>query len=303
MPRTARKKDKNRPHHIMSRSIPELNLFTCNEDKEYYLSLMKTAAQVYRITIIAYCLMDNHTHLMVHPYGGNISKFMKNINNIYAKYYNRTYDRRGHLYEGRFKNIIIKDEVQLLRTSTYIHNNPKSLLYQGYKSIEDYPYSSIKDFLKPSQGRGLANPALVFEYMSGEGAKVRNHYRVLLELQSQGHEAFEKELEEAFKKGGYKSDKEPVVREVAPEKVLSVLAKLIDQDEVELTTCKYSHKAKEYKSLAAICLRIFSDMTTTELGAIFKGYTSSSISYLSRVGYDLMEEKQLYIKMVQALSL
>ncbi len=45
MPRTARKKDKNRPHHIMSRIILELDLFTCNEDKEYYLSLMKTTAR------------------------------------------------------------------------------------------------------------------------------------------------------------------------------------------------------------------------------------------------------------------
>ena len=113
MPRTARKRDKNRPHHIMSRSIPELNLFRCEDDKDYYLSLMKTASQIYRITIIAYCLMDNHVHLLVHPYGGDISKFMKNINNTYAKYYNRNYERRGHLYDDRFKNIIIKDEVHL----------------------------------------------------------------------------------------------------------------------------------------------------------------------------------------------
>jgi len=79
----------------MSRSIPELNLFNQDEDMEYYLSLMATASQVYRVTIIAYCLMDNHVHLLVHPNGCDIGKFMKNINNPYAKYYSRTYDRVG----------------------------------------------------------------------------------------------------------------------------------------------------------------------------------------------------------------
>lgn len=301
MPRTARKKDKNRPHHIMSRSIPELDLFRCDEDKEYYLSLMKTASQVYRITIIAYCLMDNHVHILVHPYGGDISRFMKNINNTYAKYYNRTYKRRGHLYGDRFKNIIIKDEIQLLRASTYINDNPKDLLYKGYKSVEDYPYSSIKDYLNPKQGRGLADPSLVFEYMSDSGAKARNHYRSLVEMQGQGRERFEREMEDAFRKGEYKTDREPVAREVSPQKVLSALAKLISQSETENPLYKYQRKTGEYKSLAAICLRIFCDLKTTDLTEIFKGYTSSGICQLSRKGIRLMEEKGLYRKMAEAL--
>ena len=129
MPRKARRKEKNLPHHIMSRSIPELNLFQCDDDKEHYLSLLKTSAKVHRVDVLAYCLMDNHVHILVHPQGGDISKFMKNVNNPYARYYNRLYERRGHLYGERFKNIVIEDEVQLLRTSTYIHNNPKNLLW------------------------------------------------------------------------------------------------------------------------------------------------------------------------------
>ena len=302
MSRTARKKDKNRPHHIMSRSIPELNLFNHDEDKEHYLSLMKSASQVYRVTIIAYCLMDNHVHLLVHLNGANIGKFMKNINNPYAKYYNRTYDRRGHLYGDRYKNIIIKDEVQLLRTSTYIHNNVKDLLWKGYRSIEDYPYSSIKDFITPNQGRGIADPSLIFNYMSGEDAKVRNHYRVLLEIQSQGHEAFEKEVEEAFRKGTYISDKQPVVRGVDPKKVLSALAKLLKTNTIELSLVKYRRAEKAYKSLAAISLRIFCDMTLKDLTEIFKCYTTSGIGHLSVEGYKQMMKEGFYSRLVEALT-
>jgi len=302
MPRTARKRDKNRPHHLLSRSIPEQNLFRNDEDKEYYLSLMKTASQVHRITIIAYCLMDNHVHLLVHPNGGDISKFMKNINNTYARHYNRIYDRRGHLYEGRFKNIIIMDEVQLVRTSTYIHYNPKDLLWKGYKGVESYPYSSLKDYLEPENGRGIAEPRLVFKFMSGQGAKVRNHYRVLMTLQSQNQEAFESELEEAFNKGTYEDDRVPVVRESSPEKVLLVLRKLIDQKEINLPACKYRHDTRTYKCLAAICLRIFCDMSISEIQSIFKGYTGSAVSHLSKVGYNLMKERGLYPRMEEALQ-
>ncbi len=286
----------------MSRSIPELNLYNQDEDKEYYLSLMKTASRVYRVTIIAYCLMDSHVHLLVHPNGGNIGTFMKGINNPYARYYNRTYGRRGHLIGERFKNIVIEDEVQLLRTSTYIHNNAKDLLWKGHKSIEDYPYSSIRDFITPNQGRGIADPSLVFDYMNGEDAKVRNHYKVLLEIQSQGHEAFEKEVEEAFSKGRYVTDKKPVVRGADPKKVLGALAKLLDKSASELPLVKYRRSEKAYKALAAISLRIFCDMTLKDLTEIFKGYTSSGIGYLSTEGYKELMKDGLYCRLRDALT-
>lgn len=303
MPRTARIKDKNRPQHLISRSIPELNLFRVKEDKDDYLNLMKKASRVYRITIIAYCLMDNHVHILVHPNGGDISEFMKNINNTYAKKYNRRYGRSGHLYRDRFKNIIIKDEVQLLRTSTYIHNNPKDLLVRyGYKSVSDYPYSSLKDYLNPSKGSGVADPRLIFEFMSGEGVDVGNHYRVLMDTQCQTDDQFEKELEEAMTKGTYRSKKVPVSRNVSTKKVLSVLSKILEQEEINLTISKYQTNSMVYKSLAAICLRIFGDMTTRDLAKIFKGYSFSSISHLCSRGYYLLEQEKLYPRIAKALQ-
>ena len=263
---------------------------------------MKTAAQVHRVTIIAYCLMDNHVHLLVHLNGGDIGKFMKNINNPYAKTYNKINERFGHLFADRYKNIVIKDEVHLLRTSTYIHNNAKDLLWKGYRSIEDYPYSSIKDFIKPSQGRGIADPSYILNFMSDDGSKVRNHYKILLEIQSQDHESFAKEVEEAFRIGEYKSEKQPIVRGVEPKKVLSVLANLLQQSNTEPIMCKFRRQDKVYKSLAVICLRIFCDMTFCEITEIFRGYSTSCIGYLSKEGFEIMEEMALYPVMLEELS-
>lgn len=131
MPRKARKKDRNKPHHIMSRSIQEVPLFQTYEDKDVYMELMVNAVKIHQIQVIACCLMDTHVHLLVDPKGSDISKFMKQINNPYAKKYNKKYDRRGHLYADRFKNIIIDNDAQLLNTTVYIYNNAKDLLSKG----------------------------------------------------------------------------------------------------------------------------------------------------------------------------
>ena len=125
--------------------------------------------------------MDNHAHILIHPRGGDISKFMHAINNPYAKYYNRVNGRRGHVFSERFKNIVVKDLKQLLRNSTYIHNNAKDLLYKGYEGIKAYPYSSIKDYTKPGEGRGLAQATYTFEEMGGSSTQVINDYKILLE--------------------------------------------------------------------------------------------------------------------------
>lgn len=118
MPRQGRERAIKSPHHIMCRSIDEILMFNNDQDKEIYLALMKSSSKIYRIELLSYCLMDNHVHILVHPRGGDISKFMQAINNPYAKYYNRTNGRKGHMFAERFKNVVVKDLNQLLRNST-----------------------------------------------------------------------------------------------------------------------------------------------------------------------------------------
>lgn len=288
MSRKARRRDKKFPHHIMSRSIQELNLFNCNEDKEQYLKFISLASKVYQIEVLAYCLMDNHVHILVHPRGGNISKFMKAINNPYARYYNRINGRRGHLFGERFKNIVIKDESHLLRTSTYIHNNGKDLLYQGYGGIEDYPYSSIKDYINPKQGRGIARANHIYSVMGGGWHKATNDYMGLLEIQSQGKEAFEREMEKAFNRGSYEVDESESVRSVDAEKVITVLARLLNVDNTNVRHFKYKKEYRQFKGLLAICLRIFCDMSLSQMTEHFMNHTPATIGILAREGIEVL---------------
>jgi len=101
MPREAREKSPNSMFHIMSRSISEVDLFRDNDDKNKYLSFLKRYKETFAIKVYAYCLMDNHSHLVIDVNGADISKVFHGVNLRYAIYYNKnmggtdTYSRAG----------------------------------------------------------------------------------------------------------------------------------------------------------------------------------------------------------------
>lgn len=293
MPRQARNKEKKLPHHIISRSIEEVLLFNTDEDKEVYLKLIEYASKLHRIEILSYCLMDNHVHILIHPRGGDISKFMHTINNSYAKYYNRINKRRGHLFSERFKNVVVKGLMQLLRNSTYIHNNVKDLFHKGFTSIKDYPYSSTLDYVEPGQGRGIATPNWIFSQMGLPWLEARNNYLALLEVQSQGRENFEECLKKDFNHTGYKTDKKMILRGIGIDQVIKSVATLLNINNTNIRHIKYIRKYKKYKALLAIILKIYCDLSNSEMTKIFRNHTSTTIGKFCVEGMKLLDEDDM----------
>lgn len=124
MPRIARIKSGTAIYHIMARSISEVKLFRSSDDKKKYMKLIKEYQKLYNFKIYAYCLMDNHLHLIIDANGADISKIMHCINFKYARYFNTVHKRHGHLFQDRFKSKIVLDNEYLIKLSAYIHNNP-----------------------------------------------------------------------------------------------------------------------------------------------------------------------------------
>ncbi len=95
-------------------------------DYKYFLKLLRRFSEECNVTLVAYCLMENHVHLLVNDlHSNNISKFMQKIGVTYSGYYNRKYDRSGHLFQDRFRSETVEDERYLLTVFRYILNNPK----------------------------------------------------------------------------------------------------------------------------------------------------------------------------------
>lgn len=100
------------------------------------------------VDIVSYCLMPNHFHLLLKQnVNDGIAKFTANFQNSYAKYFNIKYERVGPLFQGRFRNVIVDSDEQLFHLSRYIHLNPSTSNTISIEKLEDYKWSSFKEYL------------------------------------------------------------------------------------------------------------------------------------------------------------
>ena len=117
MARKIRIKLINGKYHIMIRSISELLLFRDDDDKDLYMSSIRHYQKIHLFKVYAYCLMDNHAHLIIDSNGADISTIMHCINFRYVQKYNKKYHRHGHLLQDRCKSKLITNETYIDRKS------------------------------------------------------------------------------------------------------------------------------------------------------------------------------------------
>lgn len=145
MPRQPRLESESGYYHVMIRGINKSNIFESELDKEILLHFIREKTEEELCAVYAYCIMDNHLHLVLATLKETLSTVMKKINISYAMSYNTRYKRVGHVFQDRFRSENITDERYLFGVIRYIHNNPLKAKY--VKSIKDYKWSSISDYL------------------------------------------------------------------------------------------------------------------------------------------------------------
>ncbi|MFQ6673753.1 MAG: transposase, partial [Fidelibacterota bacterium] len=111
-------------YHVMNRGNAGENIFPGRDDKEKFLEYLAKAAEQYGIVVHTYCLMSNHYHLLMETPEANLSSAIQWLNVSYAVSYNRKHRRKGHLFGGRFKALLVDAEEYLTHLSRYIHLNP-----------------------------------------------------------------------------------------------------------------------------------------------------------------------------------
>lgn len=116
-----------------------------------------------RVKLINFSVMPNHFHLTLYEISeSGISSYMQRVQNAYTKYYNTKYKTNGHIFQGPFKYVHIKDNQQLLYLSTYIHKNPTELA--GWKDKElEYLWSSYQDYVKNNRWGKLLSHEIISE--------------------------------------------------------------------------------------------------------------------------------------------
>jgi len=135
---------KNACYHIYSRGNQKQKIFNENADFEFYLKQIKHYKRIYPFYLYGYCLMPTHIHLMGEPCNPEkLSKLMHCLQRSYTAYYNKKYNKVGHLWQGKFKSKIILKNQYAINSISYIETNP--VRAKLVKNPEDFVFSSYRE--------------------------------------------------------------------------------------------------------------------------------------------------------------
>ena len=124
MPRSARTVAVNYPHHITQRGNFRQNVFEDDIDKKNYLAWIEEYSRRYGLTLLSYCLMQNHVHFIAIPHKeDSLARTFNTAHMRYSQYYNKKINTAGHLWQGRFFSCVMDDK-HLLAATRYIERNP-----------------------------------------------------------------------------------------------------------------------------------------------------------------------------------
>ena len=181
----------NQYYHIYNRGVGKQDIFLDDEDRKFFLLRLKESlfpetqkTAVWKLpdgrllgsahtpyvrkmlpansfSLLCYCLMPNHFHFLIKQAGLTpISKLISKVCTSYSKYFNKKYTRAGHVFQDKFKSVLVVDDSQLLWLSAYVHNNPR--VAGLVKDLKDYQWSSYLDYVGARQGT-LCEKGFIFK--------------------------------------------------------------------------------------------------------------------------------------------
>jgi putative transposase len=171
-------------YHITCRGNDKKAIYKNHHDRESFLAILSDSKNIYGIHLFAYILMDNHFHLLLETPLGNLSQFMRRFNISYTSYFNRTHNRVGHLFQGRYKSILVEKENYLSELSRYIHLNPVRTKEMKDKPPEErwyylvnYRWSSLRGYLDKKNRESFLEYSLVLADFGGDTTPGRRAYQ------------------------------------------------------------------------------------------------------------------------------
>jgi putative transposase len=303
-------------YHVLSRGNERRDIFYDEQDRDIFLDLLGEIVRRFEIEIFAYVLMGNHYHFLLGIHQPNLSKAMQWLGVTYTRRFNLKHYRSGHLFQGRFKSMLIENDVYLMQLSCYIHRNP---LRAGLVNrLADYSWSSY-----PAYAYGKSSPlGLSMEMIHGQFAVRDKHrdYRVKV----QGYAAEESRLWEDFRHGlvlgardfvdelrikylpGKPHKEVPQQKRVAAEIDLQDLLKrvsvILKCDTMKFKQSKrLSSLEKEDRDLLFFLIWSTGRFTNQKIGDLFD-LTYSSVSHSIKLVKSRINEDQIFQKKIETIN-
>jgi REP element-mobilizing transposase RayT len=269
--------------------MSEILLFREDEDKDYYLMLLKRYTAKFKCSIYAYCLMDNHLHIHLDPRGFDISRLMHSVNTAFVRYYNLKYQRHGPLFQGRFQSRILDSDRYNLAVSAYIHNNPKDI--PGYEGREEnYPYSSYGIYLEKRRDKyHIIDKSFIAGLLYANNDSFVEKYLTLVNRQRNvdSIEDIKDKLVSQIE-NDYFSGRNIILRDLPSSRVISFISDRLNISALHSIAVKGSRKLIDYRAFCAYALRVLGGMSYKEICRDMHSITISCCSRLCDRGYELL---------------
>jgi len=151
MPRQARQLSESQIYHVMLRGNEKKSIFIDEEDKNRFRNTIFEKRAEEAFYLYAYCIMDNHVHIVIKEGKDVISRIIKRVATSYAYFFNRKYKRVGHVFQDRFKSENVEDERYLLSVIRYVHQNPEKA---KISKMSEYEWSSYRNYENANENAG-----------------------------------------------------------------------------------------------------------------------------------------------------
>lgn len=177
-------------YHVTARGNERNPIFRSDEDRRFFIKKLAFATETHHIRLYAYVLMTNHYHFLLETPRANLSAFMHQFNTTYTVYFNRRYERSGHLFGGRYKAKLVEGDPYLLKLTRYLHANPVKTKEMANKSpaeaisfLSDYPWSTFPAYIgKVPKDDFVDYAPLSLLIKCDKKQKLGNAYRKYIEL-------------------------------------------------------------------------------------------------------------------------
>ena len=162
-------------YHITNRGNDKKDIFKDDQDRETFLKILALVNKRYHWICHAYCLMTNHYHLLIETPDSNLSLGMRQLNGVYTQLFNKRHKRNGHLFQGRFKGILIQKDSHLLEVCRYVVLNP--LRAGMVENPEQWQWSSYRATAGKENPHSSLTTDWVLGQFNGKRSKAEQEYR------------------------------------------------------------------------------------------------------------------------------
>ena len=162
-------------YHVVQRGNEKREIFTSDSDRGRFLDYLADLNIRYHVKIHTYCLMDNHYHLLIETPEANLIKAMHTLNTSYSSYFNKRKNRSGHLFQGRYKSILVQADEYLHHLSRYIHLNP--VRANLVKDPGDYIWSSCSYFISKNKISAWLTTDFILNCFDKDERKAKTLYK------------------------------------------------------------------------------------------------------------------------------